>query len=108
MGWCVVGEYILTTLTMNWFTIFKREKPSIMPEPNFDDNWKTDTYERNVGNGVQALQSGKNIRIMDDGRGFELACDIKRQFILEYSKRLSEKINIEYINHREIEITLKS
>ena len=78
------------------FKIFKREKPnSPMPEPMFEDNWKTEQYEKNVKQGVKALQQGKTISIMDDGRGYELALDIKRQFILEYQKQLSEQIKIE-------------
>jgi hypothetical protein len=78
------------------FNIFKREKPkSSMPEPMFEDNWKQDQYEKNVKRGVDSLKEGKTINIMDDGRGYELALDIKRQFILEYQKQLSEQIKIE-------------
>ena len=78
------------------FNIFKREKPkSSMPEPMFEDNWKQDQYEKNVKQGVNSLKEGKTISIMDDGRGYELALDIKRQFILEYQKQLSEQIKIE-------------
>lgn len=80
---------------MNWITIFKRKKANkTMPEPKFDNNWMAEHYEKNVKEGVLALQKGKPVKIMDDGRGFELACDIKRQFILEYQKQLSEKIKI--------------
>ncbi len=78
------------------FTIFKRHKPTeILPQPKFEDNWKQDRYQENVKSGVLALQSGKNIKILDDGRGYELALEIKHQFILEYQKQLSEKIKIE-------------
>ncbi len=79
---------------MEWVKIFKREKPQVMPEPKFEDNWMAEKYEYNVGRGVLALQNGKSVSIIDDGRGYELACDIKRQFILEYQKQLSEKIKI--------------
>lgn len=80
---------------MKWIKIFKREKPKqTMPEPKFEDNWMAEGYQRNVKEGVLALQNGKSIKIIDDGRGYELACDIKRQFILEYQKQLSEKIKI--------------
>jgi len=80
------------------FNIFKREKPeNTMPEPNFEDNWKAEQYEKNVKQGVKSLQEGKTISIMDDGRGYELALDSKRQFILEYQKQLSEQIKIEGI-----------
>ena len=82
---------------MEWIKIFKREKPKqIMPEPKFEDNWMADKYEQNVREGVLALQNGKSVKILDDGRGYELACDIKRQFILEYQKQLSEKIKINF------------
>jgi hypothetical protein len=78
------------------FKIFKKEKPkNTMPEPNFENNWKAEQYEKNVKQGVKSLQEGKTISIMDDGRGYELALDIKRQFILEYQKQLSEQIKIE-------------
>jgi hypothetical protein len=79
--------------------IFKRKKP-LMPEPKFDDNWMQDRYEQNVKQGIESLRSGKTIHIMDDGRGYELALDIKRGFILEYQKQLSEKIEIK--NGKEI------
>jgi hypothetical protein len=81
---------------MNWTTIFKREKPTtIMPEPKFEDNWRQERYEKNVKEGVLALQKGKSIKIMDDGRGYELALEIKHRFMLEYQKQLSEKIKID-------------
>lgn len=81
---------------MFWTQIFEREKPkNTMPEPNFENNWKAEQYERNVKQGVKSLQEGKTISIMDDGRGYELALDIKRQFILEYQKQLAEQIKIE-------------
>jgi hypothetical protein len=32
---------------------------------------------------------------MDDGRGYELALDIKYQFLREYQKQLAEQIKIE-------------
>ena len=78
------------------FKIFKREKPNAsMPEPMFEDNWRQEQYEKNVKQGVKALQQGKTISIMDDGRGYELALEIKRNFILAYQKQLSEQIKIE-------------
>lgn len=50
---------------MKWITIFKREKPNaIMPEPNFEDNWRQDSYERNVKEGVLSLQKGRIIKII--------------------------------------------
>jgi hypothetical protein len=81
------------------FNIFKREKlKNTMPEPNFENNWKTEQYEKNVKQGVNSLKFGTPVSIMDDGRGYELALDIKRQFILEYQKQLSEQIKIEGSN----------
>ena len=80
---------------MNW-KIFKREKPNpSMPEPMFDDNWKQEQFEKNVKRAVESLRLGKTISIMDDGRGYELALEIKRQFILEYQRQLAEQIKIE-------------
>ncbi len=80
---------------MEWTKIFKRKNTiPIMPEPNFKDNWLQERYEKNVKQGVAILQKGQEIRIIDDGRGYELALEIKRQFMLEYQKRLSAKIKI--------------
>ena len=66
-----------------------------MPEPKFEDNWKAERYEENVKQGVKSLQEGKRINIFDDGRGYELALEIKHRFMLEYQKQLAEKIKIE-------------
>ena len=91
------------------FNIFKREKAiPIMPEPKFENNWLAKQYEQNVKDGVMVLQKGTPIIIYDDGRGFELACDIKRQFILEYQKQLSERIKIENIGKDKIKIHLSN
>jgi hypothetical protein len=80
---------------MELFKIFKREKPQqVVPQPNFEDNWRQEHYEQNLKSGVAALQKGKQVVMYDDGRGYELACDIKRRFILEYTKQLAEKIEI--------------
>ena len=82
-------------ITIKLTKIFKRKKPiAVMPEPKFEDNWMQERYEQNVKQGVASLQNGQEIKIMDDGRGYELALEIKRQFILEYQKQLSEKIKI--------------
>jgi hypothetical protein len=81
---------------MNWTTIFKRKKvKNPMPSPFFEDNWKDDRYERNVLEGVRSLEKGRAIKIHDDGRGYELAYDIKRRFLLEYQKQLAERVKIE-------------
>lgn len=82
---------------MNWHTIFKRVKPvKQVTHINYElSNWQQEAFERNLKEGVVALQSGKPIRIYDDGRGYELAIRIKDQYILEYQKRLAEKIHIE-------------
>jgi len=78
---------------MKKFSIFKREQPQ-MPLPDFKDNWLEDSFLKNIRNGVSSLEQGKEIVIYDDGRGYELACEIKRQFVLEYQKQLAEKIII--------------
>lgn len=89
------------------FTIKKRIKPQVsMPEPKFEDNWLQERYEQNVKNGVLYLQQGKPIHIYDDGRGYELALEIKQKFILEYQKQLSEHIQITGLNP--ITISFKS
>jgi hypothetical protein len=81
---------------MEKLTIFKREKPTVvMPEPKFEDNWRQEQYEKNVKEGVLHLQNGKSIQIIDDGRGYELALEIKHRFMLEYQKQLAEKIKID-------------
>ena len=77
------------------FKILKRQKPIQMPTPSFEDNWKQEMFEKNVCAGVAALTAGKKVNIYEDGRGYELAVEIKRRFILEYQKQLSEKIKVE-------------
>ena len=80
---------------MKLFEILKRKIPAkVMPDPDFTDNWKQEQYAKNVKEGVLALQSGKKIIIHDDGRGYELALEIKLKFMLEYQKQLPEKIVI--------------
>lgn len=87
------------------FEIFKRKKKKpIMPEPKFENNWLKKHHEQNVKDGVMALQKGTPIIIYDCGSGFKLAYDIKKQFILEYQKQLSEKIKIENIGKDKIKI----
>jgi hypothetical protein len=94
---------------MDIFKIFKREKhiESIVPIPDFSDNWRQSAYDKNLLEGVNALQKGQSIEIFDDGRGYELALEIKHTFMLEYQKQLSEKISIDNSSGT-IKITLKS
>lgn len=78
------------------FHIGKRTKPdNKMPEPLPQDNWMEDLFQKNIKAGVKAMQSHKAVTIHDDGRGYELALQIKQQFILEYTRQLAEKICIE-------------
>ena len=77
------------------FKIFKTQKPIQTPTPSFENNWKQEMFEKNVCTGLQALTAGKKVHIYEDGRGYELALEIKRRFLLEYQKQLSEKIKIE-------------
>ena len=79
------------------FHIGPRKKYSIpvLPSPDFSNNWRQDSFDKNVADGVEMLKNGKLISILDDGRGYELALKIKEQFILEYAKQLSEAIKIE-------------
>ena len=63
-------------------------------------------YELKIQAGVKGLESGNEIRISDDGRGYELALDIKRQFILNYQLRMAKKIQING-NNGEININFK-
>jgi len=87
---------IIKKLNMNIFYIFKRKKPRVtLPKPEFENNWLDEKYQQNIKDGVAALQNGLPVHIFDDGRGYELALDIKRQFILEYQKQLAEKIKVE-------------
>jgi len=80
---------------MDILNIFKRKKDNAhIPSPNFENNWMQEKYEKNVKEGVLALQKGRGVNIIDDGRGYELALAIKSQFILEYQKQLAESIKI--------------
>jgi hypothetical protein len=79
---------------MDIFSIFKRTKPQEKFKVSFIDNWKQDLYDENVRGGIEALLNGKTIKIHEDGRGYALALDIKRGYILEYQKMLAERISI--------------
>jgi hypothetical protein len=87
------------------FEIFKRSEPKKSQEPKFEDNWKAEQYEKNVRLGVASLQKGRAVKIYDDGRGFELALEIKREYILQRSRQLAEKIKIK--GSREITISME-
>ena len=81
---------------MNWLTLFKRTKAEPLQAENpLKSDWAQKQYEQNVIAGVRSLQEGREIRIYDDGRGYELALEIKHRFILERQKQLSEKIKID-------------
>lgn len=82
---------------MDYFNIFKRRKPQVREFPeDISNNWKQREYEKNVIEGARALEKGKSIKIFDDGRGYELALEIKREVILEYQRYLAERIKIKY------------
>lgn len=93
-----------------WLTIIgKRVKPdNPMPKPKFENNWKQEMYEKNVKEGIHHLQHGRDVKIFDDGRGYELALDIKRGFILEYQKQLAEQIEITNVGGSEIMVSIRS
>lgn len=78
-----------------------------LPPPTLQD-WRNENFEKNILEGVKCLQEGKSINIYEDGRGFELALAIKQRFILEYSKQLSESININHGSSGTINVTLKN
>lgn len=71
-----------------------RTPKQTMPEPDPIASWMQEQYETSLKSCVESLHKGKKVIIIDDGRGFELACDAKRKFILDYSKQLAEKIII--------------
>jgi hypothetical protein len=73
---------------------FLQRKKFVMPNPVFENNWEQDRFKENVKAGIKSLQEGKAVHIFDDGRGYELAREIKHGFILEYQKRLSEQIEV--------------
>lgn len=80
---------------MSWFKFFKNKKVVVpMPEPKPVDNWKTEHFNNNIEEGVNALRKGLPVHIYEDGRGYELAIMIKHRFILEYQKQLSNQIKI--------------
>lgn len=79
-----------------YFKRQKKEQPVVMPKPDFSENWKDELYNKHLKEGIEALRQGKPILLHEDNRGFELACDIKRGFILEYSRQLAQRVNINH------------
>ena len=75
-------------------TIFKRSEPQ-KQEKSFESNWKQEQFEKNVKQGVEALLRGKDVIIYPDSRDFELALEIKNQYIRLRMRELAEKIKVE-------------
>lgn len=70
---------------------------SMLPHPNtkFDlDDWDQHRHDHNLDLGVTKLGAIGELSIYDDGRGQELALDIKRKFVSNYTKKLTESIKI--------------
>lgn len=79
----------------------KDVEKSIMPHPNThieDNNWYQHRYNSNLKQGIEALGGVGQVSIFDDGRGYELALDIKSKFILNYQRMLAERIKITSTN----------
>jgi len=45
------------------------------------------------------------LKIIGDGRGYELALEIKHRFMLEYQKQMAEKIKIDGIGEITVSFT---
>ena len=93
------------------FKIFKR-KASMDPNPDWwqlkkDLNCNEKRFQDNVISGVNALENGKDVMLYEDGRGYELALQIKQQFILNRQRELAEKIEVKPLNDGKIGILWK-
>jgi len=85
---------------MNIFNIPVRMKPKKRHKDYEvgENNWKQEQFEKNVTAGIQSLFNGKEVRIFNDSRSYETALAIKKGYILERNKILSEQISIDKID----------
>lgn len=72
----------------------KPTKPSDSPISS-DCDWRVDHYEKNIDIAVNSMRNNGRVLIFDDGRGYELALDVKRKLISDYLKGISENIHID-------------
>lgn len=81
------------------------------PEELIYADWSFEKYDQKVKFGVKSIIKHGELFIYEDGRGYELALDIKKKFILEHTKRLAEKIKITNLiedGHNKIHISTRS
>ncbi len=79
---------------MKIFNIFKKQKnKSVTIKIEVDDNWRKEHFQKNIKIGVKSLKKFKQVLIYDDGTGYKLATEIKKQYINE-NKTLAENIEI--------------
>lgn len=73
----------------------KKQSPSI-PLELVEDTWENKNFERNIAQGIQSLAEGRTISIANfpDSRSYELALEIKRQYILRKQAELAKRIEI--------------
>lgn len=75
--------------------------------PDYKDNWDQERFDQNIKNGVEALEKGMSVKLYEDGRGYELALEIKKHFVLKYQQELAAKILIKNESHSVIVVTFK-
>ncbi len=74
----------------------RKEKVPTIPLGLIEDQWEQQRFESNVREGIQSLAEGRTISIANspDSRSYELALEIKRQYILRKQAELAKRIEI--------------
>jgi hypothetical protein len=74
----------------------RKEKVPTIPLGLVEDSWEQKRFENNVSQGIQSLAEGRTISIANspDSRSYELALEIKRQYILRKQAELAKRIEI--------------
>jgi len=62
-----------------------------------EDSWEEKVFKEKVRQGIESLAEGKSVHIFDsaDGRSYELALEIKREYLMMKQRELSKKIKVD-------------
>lgn len=62
-----------------------------------EDSWEEKLFKEKIRQGVESLAEGKTIQILEypGGRSYELALEIKREYLLMKQRELAKKINVD-------------
>ena len=62
-----------------------------------EDSWEEKLFKEKVRQGMTSLAEGKSVHIFDsaDGRSYELALEIKREYLMMKQRELAKKIKVD-------------